>query len=149
MTHGTLKLTTPELVEPLAAEEFDMEVSYPSAPGTRLAWKLRLAKPTGGTSAETLGIDGDFDHQAPANPDLSLTIQGVHWPLALQTSGRSGTRQARRCSESCAHRFGLEHRLGEHDLAESRRAAGLRSRATNSPSTRSMPRGTCGKTRRG
>ncbi len=87
VTHGTIKLTTPELVEPLAAEELDMEVAYPSTPASKLAWKIRLAKPPGGTSAETLGIDGDFDHQAQGNPDLSLTLQGTRWPLALAAPG--------------------------------------------------------------
>lgn len=80
---GTLKLKSPELAEPLVASKFDMEVSLPWEPTKPLSWRIRLAEPPGGTAAETLGIDGTYDHNAKANPDLTLAIKGERWPLVL------------------------------------------------------------------
>lgn len=87
VTRGSLRLTTPELAEPLTAESFDMDVRYPAARGENLSWRIRLAKPAGGTAAETLGVDGEFDHQAAADPALTLTVKGERWPLALAAPG--------------------------------------------------------------
>lgn len=87
IVRGTLKLATPELSAPLTAGQFDMDVRVPSAAGEKLGWKIRLAQPAGGTAAETLGIDGEFDHRAAGAPDLSLTVVGAHWPIAGSASG--------------------------------------------------------------
>lgn len=87
LTRGSLRLATPELAEPLAAESFELEVRYPSAARRNLSWRVRLAKPPGGTEAETLGVDGEYDHRAASAPDLALAVKGVRWPLAVAAPG--------------------------------------------------------------
>jgi translocation and assembly module TamB len=90
VVRGSLRLKTPELIEPLTAKQMDMEVRVPAAAGQKLSWKIRLEDPLDGTSAvATLGIDGEFDHRAEAMPDLALTIKGEQWPLAVAGSGMS------------------------------------------------------------
>lgn len=80
---GSLRLKTPELAQPIEAEAMDLEVRYPSAAGQKLSWKLRLSRPPGGDESQTLGIDGDYDHQATGAADLSLAVQGRSWPLMI------------------------------------------------------------------
>ena len=84
---GSLRLRSPELAGPLTAGRMDLDATLPSAPGRKLGWKIRLAKPEGGTAAETLAVDGEFDHRAAGTPDLSLAVKGARWPLALATRG--------------------------------------------------------------
>ena len=87
IVRGSLTLRSPELAEPLVAEQMDMEVDMPAEPGKRLSWKIRLARPPGGTLEQTLGIDGDFDERAAADPGLSVAVKGVNWPIAVQSGG--------------------------------------------------------------
>ena len=87
VVRSTIKVTTPELAEPFTADQVDVEVRVPAAADQKLSWKVRLAQPKGGTASEALGLDGEFDHHAAAVPDLSLTLKGSRWPLALATAG--------------------------------------------------------------
>ena len=87
VVRGALTLKSPELVEPLKAEAFDMEVVLPADPKKSLSLKLRLAKPPGGDASETLGIDGLYDLNAADNPDLKLAMKGTRWPLVVTSSG--------------------------------------------------------------
>jgi len=87
---SAIKFQTPELAEPFTAEEADAEVVLPAAPGQKLTWRVRLAQPAGGTAAETLGIDGEYDHRAAEAPDLTVSVKGTGWPVAVKTSGAVG-----------------------------------------------------------
>lgn len=89
VARGSLVLKTPELAEPIRADEMAMEVRYPAAPGKKLTWRIRLAKPPGGATSDTLGIDGEYDHRGASDPDLSLHVKGDGrgWPIAVAGSG--------------------------------------------------------------
>ena len=84
IVHGSLLLRSPELTEPLSAENMDMEVRVPAAAGENLSWKIRLSRPPGGSDSETLGIDGEIDYRAESPADLTMTVKGSHWPLAAR-----------------------------------------------------------------
>ena len=84
IVHGSLLLRSPELAEPLSAENMEMEVRVPAAAGEKLSWKIRLSRPPGGSDSETLGIDGIIDYRAEAPADLMLTLKGERWPLAAR-----------------------------------------------------------------
>jgi translocation and assembly module TamB len=83
VVEGSLRLSTPELAEPLVAGKLGLEAVLPAEADRPLSWKVRLAEPPGGSASETLGVDGTFDLNAPVNPDLSLAVKGERWPLAL------------------------------------------------------------------
>ena len=110
VTRGTLVLKTPELAEPLKAGAMEMEVRYPAASGQKLSWRIRLAQPPSGLATDSLGIDGDYDHRALSDPDLSLVVksEGRGWPLAAVAPGAVvkgrlfGTLQATRASGAWA-----------------------------------------------
>ncbi|MEJ7637061.1 MAG: hypothetical protein WKF75_03485, partial [Singulisphaera sp.] len=84
---GKLRLRSPELVEPLTAERMDMTLQAPPAP-KGLAWKIDLANPKA-PGTETLTIEGQYDHRAlPGTPaELKMSIAGVRWRVATQSSG--------------------------------------------------------------
>jgi len=84
---GSLRLRSPELAGPLTAGRMDLDATLPGTPGRNLSWKLRLAMPEGGTDAETLALDGEFDLHAAATPDLGLAVNATRWPLALAARG--------------------------------------------------------------
>ena len=95
---GSLRLTTPELAEPLVAAKLDMEASLPDEEeGQGISWRVRLAGPPGGAGGETLGVDGSYDHRAATDPDLSLAVKGERWPLAVNGAslGANATVKAR------------------------------------------------------
>ncbi len=87
VVRGSVTLLSPELAEPFTAGQADVEVIMAAAPGQKLTWRIRLAEPRGGTAAETLGIDGDYDQRAAEVPDLNVSIKGEGWPVAVKTSG--------------------------------------------------------------
>ncbi len=87
VVRSTIKVTTPELAEPFTADQVDVELRVPANVGQKLSWKVRLAQPKGGTPSEALGIDGEFDHRAAVDPDLSVALKGSRWPLALANAG--------------------------------------------------------------
>lgn len=94
---GRLTLRTPELAGPLEAGKFDMEAHLPSSSAEVLSWRIRLASPPAGSDAETLGVDGTYDHRAAAGADLTLQVKGQRWPLALagESLGADLTARAR------------------------------------------------------
>jgi translocation and assembly module TamB len=85
VVRGSLRLKSPELAEPLVAGQLDMDVNLPAAADKVLSWRVRLKEPSGGpdSAAQTLGIDGTFDHHAATDPNLTLHVKGERWPLAL------------------------------------------------------------------
>ena len=87
VVRSTIKFQTPELAEPFTAEEADVEVILPAATGQKLTWRVRLAHPVGGTAEETLGVDGEYDQRAAETPDLTVSVKGGGWPIAVKTSG--------------------------------------------------------------
>jgi translocation and assembly module TamB len=108
IARGKLRLATPELAEPLVADGFDMDVVLPAAADKKLSWRIRLTQPPGGNGTESLGIDGELDHHATGDADLSLTVKGSGWPLAVAASGVAararldGSMRAERASGSWA-----------------------------------------------
>jgi translocation and assembly module TamB len=84
---GSLRIKSPELVEPFKAQRMDMEVRVPSDASRKLSWRVRLAKPEGGTDAERLGIDGELDLHTSIAPYLAVTVKGERWPLAAMAEG--------------------------------------------------------------
>jgi translocation and assembly module TamB len=92
IVHGSLLLKSPELAEPLSAENMEMEVRVPAAAGEKLSWKIRLSRPPGGSDSETLGIDGVLDYRAESPADLTMTLKGEQWPLAARPAAGLLTR---------------------------------------------------------
>ncbi len=91
---GTLRLTSPELAEPLTAGRLDMTLRAPAAPEP-LSWQIELANPPSVESsdaAESLAIQGDYDHRAGGEtmPDLTLIVEGNRWPAAVAVAGIAG-----------------------------------------------------------
>jgi translocation and assembly module TamB len=93
VARGSVRLSSPELAEPLVAGSMDIEATLPAGAREPLTWKVRLARPDSAATTETLGVDGTFDHRAATDPDLSLTVKGERWPLAL--AGAAVTVRAR------------------------------------------------------
>ncbi len=84
---GSLTLRSPELAEPLTAEDLDMTLRVPRAPGM-LNWKIQLAN-SGKNRRETLRIEGHYNQRAATGTmtDLALSLSGENWPLAISRSG--------------------------------------------------------------
>lgn len=87
VTRSSISFRTPELAEPFAAEQADVEVRIPASSADKLTARVRLAKPPKGPDDATLGLDAEYDHHAPANPDMNVAIHARTWPLALDTAG--------------------------------------------------------------
>ncbi len=85
---GSLKFRGPGLARPLTADSASFDLDIPS--GFRpLDWRLRLAKETGNRPGATLEITGRADRPRPDQaglPDLSLSVDGSRWPLALNVA---------------------------------------------------------------
>ena len=109
VVRGRLKLNSPELAEPLMAGRLELEVRLPAAAGQVLSWRVRLAEPPAGTAAETLGIDGSFDHRAASGADLSLLVKSERWPLALAGAAAGAEFAARTRLDG---QFRLERKAG-------------------------------------
>lgn len=102
VANGSLRLRSPELLEPVIAKRMGLTFRRPATKGLA-SWRLALGEPSEGDDA-TLEIAGEFDHRAEGNtiPNLSTKITGKLWPIShasggLSTRGRlDGTLQAER-----------------------------------------------------
>ena len=78
-----LRLTLPNLAEPIQADRMDLVIHIRPDPGL-LDWSFHLT--TG--SDQSLRISGDFDRwkskpSSVAKPDLTLDVASIGWPIAL------------------------------------------------------------------
>lgn len=86
---GHLRFRAPGVPMPVISEQTDVVVRVPVAP-TPLSWRLSLANHTGATDAESLEIQGRFDHRTPAG-DLEATVKGGNWPWSVELEGVAAT----------------------------------------------------------
>ncbi len=83
--NATARFRSPELREPILADDFDLLIRRPNAPGP-IAWQADLASEGG----RTLRIDGEFDRwdgEAPERNGLKLGLNALRWPLAIRSGG--------------------------------------------------------------
>ncbi len=73
---GTLRLTSPELAEPITAERLDMILHCSPAP---LAWEIDLANPGG----MTLSVQGEYTFDEATGTKALVAIAGENWPLSI------------------------------------------------------------------
>jgi translocation and assembly module TamB len=87
---GSLRLRSPELGEPLTAEQLDLTLRAPAAPRP-LSWTVALANPSA-SGGEAMEIEGHYDHRAAAGsaPGLALNLTGHRWPVAPVLAGVVG-----------------------------------------------------------
>lgn len=85
ITRGTLRLRSPELIEPLTADRMALTLSVPPAATGPTTWTLGLAKQAEDGPA-TLALTGRLDPRGDA-ADLDLTARITSWPLAAGSAG--------------------------------------------------------------
>ena len=79
---GGLSFRSPELVEPLRAQSFDLTVKKPPAPG-KISWVANLHD----GEERTLDFEGEFDRSADLPPNLKglkLALSTNNWPIAIR-----------------------------------------------------------------
>ncbi len=84
---GKATLKSPELARAMTGEKLDLTLEVPPAPG-KFNWQVRLENPgVNGQRAESVEVDGHYDHRAETHAEILLTIKGDHWPMAVGVSG--------------------------------------------------------------
>lgn len=83
---GSLKLSSPRVLEPIVADDFDLRLRIPRAPGL-LSWEVGLSRtnPISNDRAR-LDINGHLDRWTrPADQpaDLAIRVEGRDWPLSF------------------------------------------------------------------
>jgi translocation and assembly module TamB len=85
IVHGTLKVRSPELTEPLVAKRVRASVQLSAGPKP-LKGVIELENEPG----QTLRIEASYDHRAKS-PDLAADVKSAAWPLAIARAGIVGT----------------------------------------------------------
>lgn len=85
---GNVVLRSPELVKPIRADRFTLEIQRPAAPGS-LTWNAEFAR---SKSAETLLISGHFnkwDGQPDDQHTMLIDLKAENWPVSVGRGGIS------------------------------------------------------------
>jgi translocation and assembly module TamB len=91
VVQGSLRLTTPELIDPFVVDRFDLTAQTTVAPGP-LNFRLRMEKGSSagsGSAVSSLAIDGLYDLRArpAAAADLTLNLLARRWPFSARGGG--------------------------------------------------------------